>query len=616
MPNSCKNLIIFVFMFFVTFSLSYAEDINFGYRVDKSAEYFIDKTNKIHFSDIVSEKSDIEFQKNRIGELKFGYSEYTYWVRFKLDTKSFNASSWFLEFDYAPLDDIALFIPDLSGGYLVCSGGDRNHFNDCRLKYKNTVFILGNNVIDDKYFYVRVRTQGSVHIPIKLWKDTDFADHATDLHMGSGVYFGIIIALIVYNLFFFIFFRDVVYLLYVVLVSSVSLCWGSYNGIMMEYLWPDSIEWTSFALIFFATLSFFSLSVFSNFFLKLKHSMKFAYKILIGFSAFNALMFALLFVLPYRYASILLAIGGICLLVSVYVIALVRLWQGFRAARYFILASTFFIFGFLVMIFKLFGLLPHNFITEYSVQIGSALEGLLLSIALADRINTIRDEKEEAQELMLVQLEESEKIKSEYLEKSEELVKMRTAELEKANKKLESLATTDWLTGLTNKRIFEEVASKQFAQAKRNKIPISLLMIDIDNFKLYNDLYGHQAGDKCLAKVAEKISETATRTSDTVARYGGEEIAVILWETNENEAEIIAEKIKKSIENLGVDHGESPFGVVTVSIGVAGDIPEENCLLEDLIKKADEALYSAKKNGKNRVAGYIEKKDSENTRVL
>jgi diguanylate cyclase (GGDEF)-like protein len=162
-------------------------------------------------------------------------------------------------------------------------------------------------------------------------------------------------------------------------------------------------------------------------------------------------------------------------------------------------------------------------------------------------------------------------------------------------------AVIDSLTGIPNRRYFSERFYQEFNRCSRENTPISFILCDVDNFKRYNDTYGHPAGDECLKRIAQVIEKTVRRPTDFCARYGGEEFAVILSNTPIDGAMHTAEEIRKSIEDLSieVDHTETSY-TVTVSLGVA-TASHESRSHEELIKKADDALYRAKKNGRNRL---------------
>ncbi len=185
----------------------------------------------------------------------------------------------------------------------------------------------------------------------------------------------------------------------------------------------------------------------------------------------------------------------------------------------------------------------------------------------------------------------------------ERRLRQKIYDVEKMAQEFSELAYIDALTGIYNRRMFEETFKSKWGDAKRKKEPISLIMIDIDLFKGYNDRYGHQAGDSCLIKIAGTIKDSLFRSSDSVSRYGGEEFVVILPDTKINGARMIANRIKTNIENLHIPYTESKvLNCVTVSLGVASVTPKDNIDQNELVKMADLALYKAKNEGRNRIS--------------
>ncbi|MCP4353549.1 MAG: diguanylate cyclase [Desulfobacterales bacterium] len=173
--------------------------------------------------------------------------------------------------------------------------------------------------------------------------------------------------------------------------------------------------------------------------------------------------------------------------------------------------------------------------------------------------------------------------------------------LQKANQELKTIANVDGLTQIANRRRFDEFLDMQWKQMRRDKKILSLILCDIDFFKLYNDTYGHQPGDDCLRSVAQVIYRNLKRPSDLAARYGGEEFAMILPDTNPVGAFYVAEKIRKEVQELRISHARSPiYQYVTLSLGIYSVVPNQRSSQELLIETADMALYEAKKQGRNR----------------
>jgi len=196
----------------------------------------------------------------------------------------------------------------------------------------------------------------------------------------------------------------------------------------------------------------------------------------------------------------------------------------------------------------------------------------------------------------------AEKVLQEYNETLEKEVKKRTAELEKANKQLSRLANLDGLTQIPNRRRFDEYLNLEWQRHQRQQQTISLLLIDIDYFKAYNDFYGHQRGDECLIQVAQTVASSLQRPTDLAARYGGEEFVIVLPHTSPQGALTVAESVQSAIASLQISHQKSAISkYITLSIGVATIIPSSEYSPEDLIKTADDCLYQAKKKGRNKI---------------
>lgn len=172
----------------------------------------------------------------------------------------------------------------------------------------------------------------------------------------------------------------------------------------------------------------------------------------------------------------------------------------------------------------------------------------------------------------------------------------------RAESELALLARIDGLTGLNNRRTLGEILDLEWRRARRTRSAFSLLFVDVDRFKAYNDRYGHQAGDDALAAVARCIGENLHRAADSAARYGGEEFLVVLPDTAADGAIAIAENIRAAISNLGIEHAASEYGRVTASIGAASWTPDTESDMSEVIRAADRALYNAKATGRNKVA--------------
>ncbi|MEX2502458.1 MAG: GGDEF domain-containing protein [Trueperaceae bacterium] len=187
------------------------------------------------------------------------------------------------------------------------------------------------------------------------------------------------------------------------------------------------------------------------------------------------------------------------------------------------------------------------------------------------------------------------------------LMEKRTQDLLRATRRLSAMSQTDGLTGIANRRRFDGALTSEWARARRAGTPLALIMLDIDRFKHYNDSFGHLIGDACLSSIAGELARvTARRPGDLVARYGGEEFAVLLPDADEDAAEQVAHDLRAALRALAISHEGAPEGVVTVSVGVATARPTRDDASEELVRRADRALYDAKLAGRNRVVVAID----------
>jgi len=262
-----------------------------------------------------------------------------------------------------------------------------------------------------------------------------------------------------------------------------------------------------------------------------------------------------------------------------------------REIMMFLSAWIMLMFGFVLYIGQKFGWLPVNNLTEHAIELGAIIEVLLLALGLAERINVERKQRMATQQEMLeLQIRANEEL--------DQKVRERTEELELLNGQLQLASVTDSLTQVRNRRYFDKKLPTEYRRSFREKNWISLLMMDIDHFKQFNDTHGHQAGDKVLQEVAKAVEQVVKRPSDAVSRYGGEEFAILLPNTDTEGAALVAERVRSCVEDLEIEW-QGEILKVTTSIGLAGCIPASRDEFELLTKQADNYLYVAKEQGRN-----------------
>ena len=535
----------------------------------------------------------------------FGFSRSTYWFRLDLQQAPGSRERWYLQVAYPPLDSVELYWPAAGGGFATLRTGDLAPFHSRAVHEPKFYLPLELPPEAPREFLLRVTSVGAVTVPLSVLSEHEL-EHARALdHLPAGLFFGLLIALGLYNLLLYVSIRDARYLLYVAYVACAGLAFFGYNGLAYQFLWPESPAWNQRAHVVFAFLALGFAGLFTRRFLELdRHSRLLDRGLLWQAGACAALALASVWPLPFALSARAFVALALPVTLAVLMGGVIALRRGYRPARWFLLAWAALLAGLLAYLLRFLDLLPGNFYTVYGVQVGTGIEMVLLSVALADRINVMKREKEEAQAQALALSQRSER-------ELESLVQQRVGEVQQLNRVLQAeivdrrraedalfeMAHHDALTSLPNRLLLKDRFELAVAQAARSDTLVALLMMDLDGFKRVNDTLGHDAGDRVLIAVANILRATV-RTTDTVARLGGDEFVVLLGSLREaDEAARVTAKILQAVA-AAAQIGKPALGV-TVSIGVAL-FPQDGKTLDALLRCADYAMYRAKDGGGNR----------------
>ncbi|EAT11036.1 diguanylate cyclase [Bermanella marisrubri] len=633
MPRKLAHLAVLLPIMLCCSALAHAETAA-ALRLDPNANilaphiWFIeDAGNDLHIADILEDNqrstSQLQWQKNTWPQINFGFSEKAYWLKTSIINPHPANEEWVLEIAYPLLDRVEIYAVNeaqqVVGFY---HAGDKAIGKEKQIAHPNIAFPVQFPHQEQYTLYIHVKSEGSTQVPLTIWSWSDFISNSIIHFLFQGFFYGMVLIMALYNFVVWLIVRQRVYLSYVAYILFLTLFQISLHGLGMlyvwkEYTWLNEYITTISLILLLASISFFI----RDFFDIKKYSPNLSRLVLCSFYWYLLLSIVFIFI-PY---SISIRIGAFFAWTQILLIIYITLYmlnRGHPSSRYFAVAWAVFLIGALLLALNKFAFLPITLASEYGLQIGAGLEIMFLSLALADRMANTQREKisaqarsldlahqvtQEREKLYRAEMENL-KIAREHNEVLEKTVDDRTKELSEAleelsnaHEKLKNISVTDALTKIHNRYFFDQHWRSEFKRAHRHKMSIALIILDIDHFKKVNDNFGHPAGDLCLQKVAQSIRIQANRESDLVCRLGGEEFAVILPGTDEMGAYEVAEKIRHTIEKRHISW-EGKTIKITVSIGISAMTPRKSDekMRNIMFNQADQALYQAKGNGRNR----------------
>ncbi|AHY41475.1 diguanylate cyclase [Stutzerimonas decontaminans] len=537
------------------------------------------------------------------GKASVGQSPHPWWIRVSLQRESDALLQWWLEVGSVTLKDLRIYLPDGDGGWTERQSGELVGFNEGRdHPYRRMLFRLPQ--LGDQQpltFYLRSYDPAGNSFPLRAWQLDALQEQAVGENLFLGLIYGLILAMLLYNLFIFLSLRDNAYFWYVMTTSGALLMILGMTGHGFQYLWPNGPVPFWLDRISIPALWGFSACRFTQTLLQTRRFVPWAHRLL---------TFALCL---YVTAVLLNAFGLRAFGAWVFALALTAipasLWASFRRWRQGYFPALLYLCGFGVilgsvnlLLLRATGVIQPAAWSGYVFPLAVAAESILFSFALASRIQILKQERAAA-------LEHADREKSARLKQvqasAEQLslaVETRTAELAEANRhlserevELKQAAFHDSLTELPNRRYLIERVEMALSDARRRGESIALLLIDLDHFKPINDGHGHDAGDLLLCTLGQRLRRLV-RSNDMAARLGGDEFAVLLTGPNvERDAAEIAERLLDELSKP-VPYGEVSLAV-TVSVGAAF-FPRHADEFSQLYKAADEALYRAKHQGR------------------
>lgn len=594
--------------------------VSLGQDIDKHAlkqvYHFEDSLNKQTIDTIDHIERD-QWLKN--SHQNFGLTQSAQWL--KVDFAKLQ-NSHLLEIDYAMLDSIEIWFRSKkeheNGGaneeYYIIQHydlGDSLNFIQRPIIHDKFLIPIPNNA-SDVQLLLRVQSNGPVKVPLNLWSKQDYISYTASHRLFMGLFFGYMLTMGLINLFLFITTRSVLFITYAGYVFSFAMLIAAIHGLGYRFIWSESpwLQERITAVFAFMMMSF--VLVFSSQILQLKTSSPRYHLIFRGFSLIYIACILGSLVVSY---AIMIKLLLVLLLFSIPIILIVSVTlalKGSAIAQFFSAAWGVLLLSGLTAAADNFHWINLSIDSSYLLMVGATTETLLLALAVAtsytvQRLEAKRTYEEAAQNELLAMQAQDEVIalQKEAQKDLEREVKARTHDFEKAlaglsqaHDELQGISQTDKLTGLSNRRFFEEHITIEAARSRREKQPLAIALLDIDHFKKVNDNYGHQCGDDCLIAFANTLKAVIKRPGDLLSRYGGEEFVVLLPNTNVTGAKSVLEQFRAEIEDLLVEtHGHRIQ--FTVSAGVTSRIVTDEKNTENMLVLADKLLYLAKDSGRN-----------------
>ena len=356
-------------------------------------QVFEDVDGQATLADVIAR--DGLFRNHEKDSLNAGYSHSAFWLKVDLSYLPQNPNihrTWLLELAYPPMDHIDLYLADASGNYRLAERtGDALPFDSRQIKENNYLFELNFSPGQSQTVYLRLASQGSVQAPLTLWSAQAYLEQQPVRIYILGLIYGVLLGMLVYNLFIYLSVRDTSYLYYIFYIASFGLYQLSVNGAAVQYFWPNNPWWANAATPFLIGSAAFFGCQFARTFLHTASHSRWLDRALMLLMAVGVLVMVLALTTSYA-VSLRLATGlALAFIVTIFTSGVVAWVRGLRVARYFVIAWSAFLLGGLVNTLMVLGYLPNVFLTMYASQIGSAIEVGLLSLALADRINAMRD---------------------------------------------------------------------------------------------------------------------------------------------------------------------------------------------------------------------------------
>ena len=568
-------------------NISSYTDFKVDYLVEKSGKSLgINKISNIHFNKVIS------------NAFSFGYKKNNFWFHLSVFNNTDETKNMVLEITEIIHKQLDLY--EVSDTIIHKKNGLIVPIDEREIKESTPSFPLHFSPYENKELYIHLSSIyavfGAIHIKTE-------EQYAYDTQVKKYLYlsfFSAMIMIVVYNLILFFYLRENIYLLYIGHVSIFIIWAANYKGLLLLHTTLKTYNLIQITIpIFFALLILFSQAI-----LETKKYFSFFHKILTGYISLCVVTLVWMLI-DMHYGFYFMNIIAAPILPFLFFIAFWALYNNHNIAKLYLIALTTYLVGMGLLSFLALGILPYSIMLSNSAMIGAFFEVLFFSLLLAYRINIVRQESLKSQkELIVQQKTESSRLfhtvaqKTMALNNAKEQLEKELAQKASLEKHLKYLASTDPMTELLNRRAFFDISDKEMLTANSRNQELSCLIVDIDHFKVINDTYGHDIGDRVISTIAKLMIEN-TRTVDYIGRIGGEEFAILMPNTDMESAYQISDRLRENISKHKMILDNKAIQI-TISIGLSY-LTDKDKNIHTLLKRADTALYEAKENGRNQV---------------
>lgn len=541
--------------------------------------------------------------------LTFGFNPDNLWIRFAVRNTSSETQNLILDFPYPLLDEVDVYIKDESGNETLHQLGDTRPASAQKIQHPHLLADFRLPAMSEHQIIVRVKTEATLNVPLTLWAQSAFVSSSVRTTVFDMMMYGILVGIALYHLLLFAQLREPSYFWYsaflITLVSIFAYFQGYINAYAFESLRRHSnhfLSW-SYALVALSCIFYIQRT------LDLPRSRPGYSKALNAVVASGVILAIAAMYIPYSLSIKLLT--GYAIFATLVVISsqAIRVLDQYEPAYYGFSACTFLLIGMGITILEKTGLIVSTPVTRSAGDVGFTIMAIFYALLLSQRMRWEQYKRHKAE--LAVRLSNAELLQTQQKlnKKLDVLVRERTVELEKTNEQLHQASITDPLTGLFNRRHFDQEFQRLHQDATYDGSSLSLILLDIDHFKAINDHYGHPAGDACLIDIANRIQSVAKNFDAVCARYGGEEFIILMADEDLSTASAAAQTLLSLIREVPVSVSGHSIRV-TASIGVIARQPGSSDETDTLLKAADELLYQAKSQGRDQICS------PESTNVL